>query len=462
MGASPAASIRYQTIALFLALFAIYNSNGRETGSGDTQPAKFTAASIATDGTLVLDSIIQQRPGLAERAAFARDRAGHWRSAYPIVPALIASIPASVLHGLGLVDMNAPLAPNLIAVLTASALTAGAVSLVFVSLTGFTSRRAAWLTTIALGLGTNYWPVVSRTIGAHETVAFGLAVALWSWWRPAPPSVVRATCGAFGLALAGAARPQIAPLVIAFLAAVAARHGVRALVWPCAIVAAVAGAEITRNVAWFGHPLGATAHLESLHPAVHAVPGVMAEHPLENAAGLLFSPSRGILLFSPIVAFAAAGAFRRRQEPGVVWLGAGVVIQFCAYAAYSVWWAGHSFGPRYLTDVLVPLAPLLASGVAWVTAGPIGKWLFAAALAWSMTVAALGAFVYPNDRWNNEPSDVDRHHERLWDWGDSQIRRAWMAPWSPQNFDLLDAGALRVVIPRQEVSAPRTARLPGR
>jgi hypothetical protein len=77
-------------------------------------------------------------------------------------------------------------------------------------------------------------------------------------------------------------------------------------------------------------------------------------------------------------------------------------------------------------------------------AGPLGKSLYAVALAWSIAVAALGAFVYPNDRWNTQPSDVDRQHERLWDWGDSQIGRVWSAPWSPQNFHLFDADVLHV------------------
>ena len=77
-------------------------------------------------------------------------------------------------------DLEAPLAPNLVATLTASALTAAAVSLVFLSLMRLTSPRLALVVAVGLGLGTNYWTLASRTIWQHETVAFGLALALWA------------------------------------------------------------------------------------------------------------------------------------------------------------------------------------------------------------------------------------------------------------------------------------------
>ena len=61
-------------------------------------------------------------------------------------------------------------------------------------------------------------------------------------------------------------------------------------------------------------------------------------------------------------------------------------------------------------------------------------------LAWSIAVAATGAFVYPHDVWNSDP-EVDVHHERLWDWSDLQIVRAWKAGPSPQNFELFSRAA---------------------
>lgn len=43
-------------------------------------------------------------------------------------------------------------------------------------------------------------------------------------------------------------------------------------------------------------------------------------------------------------------------------------------------------------------------------------------------VSGVGAFCYPSPRavdWNATPVDVDRAHERLWDWRDPQLLRLW-------------------------------------
>ena len=118
-------------------------------------------------------------------------------------------------------------------------------------------------------------------------------------------------------------------------------------------------------------------------------------------------------------------------------------VQFCVYAGYSVWWAGHTYGPRYLLDLLVPLAPMGALGAARLARTRLGSAAALGLLGWSVGVAGLGAFVYPNDFWNTTPDDVDLHHERLWDVRDSQIPRAFHSHPSPQNFDLFDRGAIR-------------------
>ena len=46
-----------------------------------------------------------------------------------------------------------------------------------------------------------------------------------------------------------------------------------------------------------------------------------------------------------------------------------------------------------------------------------------------------------------DPVDVDRTHERLWDWSDMQIARTWNAGPSTQNFTLFTVDAVRVPQP---------------
>jgi hypothetical protein len=433
---------------LLLALVVIYNANGREIGTYDSQPTKFTIRELAVAGTLTLDRVVAQQPVFAERDGFAVDRGGHYRSAYSMVPVLAAAIPAIVLQRTGLVDFDAPLAPNLIAALTASVLTAGAATLVYLALLRLVPPGVALWTAVGLGLGTNYWTLVSQTLWQHESVAFGLALALWAWLRVSPSSIGTGllAAGAVGLGMAGMARPQVAPLIACMLAWLVVRVGWRRAPLPIAVVTGIAVVAVSVNLAWFGHPLGALPRLQEGHPDVHLMPGSVSAMPWIGAFGLLFSPSRGLLVFSPIVAIAAAGIWIARRDgrgAALGWLAAAAGVQLVAYSFFSVWWAGHTYGPRYLLDLLVPLTPLAALGVqrlarsAWSTA------LMAILLAWSIAVAGAGAFVYPHEAWNSDPTEIDRDHARLWEIADSQIVRTSRSAASPQNFQLFTRAAIR-------------------
>jgi MFS family permease len=447
-GRPQAAKRRESRIALwlFIGLVLIYNANGREIGTYDSQPTKFTIRELAVAGTLTLDRLVAEQPAFAERAGFAVDRQGHYRSAYSMVPVLIAAGPAMALQTTGLVDFDAPLAPSLAAAVTASAMTTAGVTLVFLSLSRIVRPATALWTAIGLGLGTGYWTLVSQTLWQHESVAFGSALALWAWLRPGSTlTTPRLMTGAVGFGIAGAARPQVAPLILLMVCWLVARIGWRRTIWPAAVLAGIGMAAIAVNLNWFGDPLGGLPRLQEGHPDIHLMPGSFSTTPWIGAAGLLFSPSRGLLVFSPIVVTAVIGLASRAgdRDYRLGWLAAAAGVQFVAYSLFSVWWAGHTYGPRYLLDLLVLLTPFAALGVerAWRTAW--SKALLVVMLAWSIAVAGAGAFVYPHEGWNSTPTEIDRDHARLWDVGDSQILRAFTSAPSPQNFQLLTRAALR-------------------
>jgi hypothetical protein len=431
---------------LFLGLLLIYNANGREIATIDSQPAKFAACELVLAHTLTLDRVVAEHPGLADRPSFQKDLDGHWRDAHAIAPVLLGSVTAAALGWTHLVDLRAPLTPNLVASITASLLTAGGVVLLWLAIGRLVSPRAAWVTAIGLGVGTNLWAAASRTLWGHETVTFGVALAIWAVLRPAgerarPRDLVLA---GVGLALAIAARPQVAPLAGVLLLWMAAREGLRsASAW--IIVAAGVGLVAWFNWRWFGSPMGAAMLLEAANPAVHATTSSFVA-PWAGAAGLLLSPSRGLVVFSPIVLAGLAGvgaAWRYDRRVGLRWLMAAGAVEFVVYASYAIWWGGHTYGPRYTLDLLGPLAPVIAIGVARLLASVPGTAVTSLALAWSIVVAGAGAFIYPNDAWNTNPDEVDTHHERLWQVRDSQIPRALHSAPSPQNFNLWTRDAFR-------------------
>ena len=430
-------SDRVRAAALFAALLVVYNANGREIGNYDSQPTKYAARELLLRGTLALNYVVGAAPQLTERSAFVAARDGRYRSAYSPVPAMAAAVVSWPLWKTGLLDIQAPLGPNRIAKAAASVLTAAAVTFAFFTARRYAPATQAMVIAVGLGLGTGYWSTVSQTLWQHETAIFGLSMAVLALTAPTLRAGHLLALG-IGAGVAATSRPQLAPAVAVLLGTVFVREGWRRGIVSAVIAAALGAALVVSNVQWFGSVLGAMPILEALHPRVHATEGTF-DLRAWGLAGLWLSPNRGLLVFSPIVAVAAAGIpalVRERWRSPLTHCALAALGQYVLYGCYAVWWGGHTYGPRYMLDVLPLLVPLAAAGV---DGRPLPRPAFAVGtlvLAWSVAISALGAFVFPNERWNLLPRDVDRHHERLWDWSDTQILRAWRTETSPQNFSL--------------------------
>jgi hypothetical protein len=438
--------------ALFVALLALYNANGREIASYDSQPAKLAARELLQRGTLTLNYVVGTTPQLLERAPFVAAADGNYRSAYSPAPSLLAAALAFPFYSSGVVDIRAPLAASLIAKGAASILAATASVLLFLAAAHWTSTtRALWIA-VALGLGTGYWTTISQTLWQHESAALGLAAAVWAFARPAELTARTAMLFGTGLGLAGVSRAQLSVAIAVLLVGAFAASPRRFAMLGGAIAGAFAAALIAVNLRWFGHALGAVPLLESLHPSIHATEGSFRPS-ISGLAGLLVSPNRGLLIYSPIVLVALAGipaALRRGRRSPIFWCAVAAVGQYTFYGSYTVWWGGHTYGPRYALDLLPLLVPVAAAFVAAIRITPLERVLASAALAWSVLVAATGAFNYPNERWNVDPRDVDRSHERLWDWSDLQIVRCWTRGPDPMNFRLLSRAATRYQPPAEQ------------
>ncbi|HYT74315.1 MAG TPA: hypothetical protein VEL79_06175, partial [Vicinamibacterales bacterium] len=227
------------------------------------------------------------------------------------------------------------------------------------------------------------------------------------------------------------------------------RSGIRSAFIASAVVAGGAIGMMLLYFHWFGSPFGPLIVVGTNNNRLHGVRSTFTFGPA-GFAGLLVSPNRGLLVFSPVVLVALGGlraAFAEGRRGPLAWCALAAAAQFAAYGVYSVWWAGHTYGPRYLLDVLPLLVPLAAASLARVRARSLVGFASAVALVWSIGVSATGAFCYPNDQWNADPTDVDRDHARLWSWSDMQIVRCWQRGPSPQNFQLFSRDAFRAAGP---------------
>ena len=449
-------------VVLALCMFGVYSANGREIASYDSQPTKYAARELLLRGTLSLNYVVGKTPELANRAGFVQTRSGRIRSAYSPVPAILAAGITWPFWKAGLIDIRAVHAPGLMAAVTSALLVALAVAFAFLIARQQLSSERSLLLAIGFGAGTGLWSTASQTLWQHETAIFGLTLAVLALARgaalsaprdgtavrPAPlPWKVFAAAG-LALGLAAGARLQLAPAVVVLLVGTFVIFGLRACAVASAAAAVILIPVLIVNYQWFGTIVGAAPLLELRHSSVHRTSSTFV-FGIEGFAGLLVSPNRGLFVFSPVVIVALLGI------PGIVrggarsmaaWVCLAGAAQYTLYALYSVWWGGHTYGPRYLLDVLPLLLPAAILGMT-IMKGPVRTTLGTAALAWSVAVAAIGAVNHPQGRWNSEPIDVDREHSRLWDWSDLQVVRTWHAGPSLQNYTLFTADAIRVTEP---------------
>jgi len=430
-------------LLLALGVFLAFNANGREIGTYDSQSTKYAARQLALRGTLTLDEIVTQLPPLKERPGFALARDNHWRSRYPLAPVLPAAAMGFILHHAGVVDLEALYSANIVAKLTASALVAIAVACAFWCARHYASDRVASLVAVGFGLGTGLWPTASQTLWQADSVVVSLAGATVLLHSSSSTGrrrwMLSLSIGSL-IGFAVASRMQVLPAAAVLLAYCVTRRDL-SFAWILTPFTIGIAAVVWTNVVWLGHPLGGAAAMELLHPVVHATQDSLNRRPWEGLAGLLFSPNRGLFIFSPVVLVAFAGlgaAWRMRRTTAAFACTVAALVQIAAYSFYSAWWGGHTYGPRYLLDVLPLLVPAGALAATAAARHRLATAAGLAAAAASIVISATGAFCYPAERWNTDPMSVDTHHERLWDWRDAQIVRCWQTGQSPQNYAFFD------------------------
>jgi hypothetical protein len=180
------------------------------------------------------------------------------------------------------------------------------------------------------------------------------------------------------------------------------------------------------NVAQFGTPAGG-----------YREESILGGPFWTGLAGLLLSPSRGLLFFAPWL-FLGAATLARPSSPWHRACGAAALPILLLHAAFPHWWAGWSYGPRYLTDAAPFLAVLAAPALVdlWRAraARPAGPALAVALVAASIGAQAVGAFCFRSDVWNEKPLDVDEHPERCFELSGSQVPVTLAAGLAPRGF----------------------------
>jgi hypothetical protein len=447
------------------AALALYLANGDLLVGNDAKPSTFLAAKLLVRGELTftpeaepflfhwgLRSAQGVRPetvedweqtidgrSAAEQAAAGRlvllqpkyylapsTQAGRYVSFYGPGPAL-AALPVyalrSALHG-NLLEQ--PRRLWFTAKLAAALYVAASVALVFATARALAGRGPALLAAASYGVGTCVWSTSSQALWQHGPAAFFVALGMYFLQRTREQPGCAAGCG-LSLSAAVACRPTIAILVLAvglyFL--LEQRRALWRYVVSGLPVAVLLGAY---NWVHLGSAFRVAQSMQSAFTRTFSGSDDAWQTPFWTGfTGLLVSPSRGLLVYSPFLAAAAWGAWRSARDPRYGFLrpaalacGATIVV----LSRFHGWWGGWSFGYRELVDLAPLLALLTVPVIPAILRSPWRTSLFALAVAWSVGVQVLGAFAYNVVDWNSlggRNVDLAEHRARLWSVRDSQL-----------------------------------------
>ncbi len=308
---------------------------------------------------------------------------------------------------------------------------------------------AGWSALIALGaaLGTQVWSTASRGLWNHT---WGIALLGSSLYlllahetgRRRLPPVLLATV----LSWAYFVRPTNSLFILGVTVYLLLYHREGFLRY------ALTGA------AWFaGFVAYSWEHFGRVLPSYFAAARLGTSTMVEALEGNLVSPSRGLLIFVPVVVFVVylpLHYWRYRQHTRLLGLAAGVsACHYVAISGFVPWYGGGCYGPRYTTE-LVPWMVLtaslgLAAALRWRADDtvPHRRPIWRATLAvgavllfLSVLVNGRGATARVVKAWNQFPVTVDNQPSRVWDWRYPQILAGIISPPVPDVFPVTTSG----------------------
>lgn len=404
---------------LALGAFLVFNLNlGYGACGGDDMVFRYLPSAILEHGTLTMEPYTEAFTGNGVLHYSVVERGERLVPIYPPATGVL-SLPVFAVPVLLWGDA----VPRfLLGKIAASAMAALSVALVYAALRrlGLTTRQGLLLGGI-YAFATPVHSTASKALCQHPAATLGVAAALYCGVRGRDEGGRWAVLAGLAAGVAMAARPQTALAVVPVCGVLLLRaRGWRG--WAIAAGAAPVGLALAYNLLVAGEVFGGYALVQQRFPEANLRGDVLV-----GSAGIVLSPGRGLLPFVPVAIFAVPGLIRgiRRRDLLVVAAAIGIAATVLLFSRLSTWWAGHAYGPRYLTEVMpllmllfVPLfrAPSILGRRLWAIA-------FGVLAAASLFVHVVGAFGYPCS-WDEQPVSVnDRPIFRSWNPTDTPVTR---------------------------------------
>jgi hypothetical protein len=370
---------------------------------------------------------------------------GHLSSTYPIGTAIVA-FPFYCFYWLGMRGLKwmPPIEianPDFFPMvqqyekLTASLMTAFAVVLFYLIIRLKFSGAIAWFSTLIYAFGTSVWSINSQALwqqGSANLVLLGITLGLLKVNRTSG-KIQNSLLVAIGFlcGLLPGIRPVHLVYAIAVIIYATVTYQRKVLYLLLGLPSALLSASW--NIYYFGLSLksfliaGYTELSREGKSFTQSYYQLTAQQFVTGFFGLLISPSRGILIYSPmtVLAVPGIGSLLRRSDKDTQWflcLTFASLLLFFQYCFFTIWTAAPSYGTRYLTDIMPVLGILTAYGIALglhtIRRQRLWLGLITVLLIYSTSVQIIG--VFGNTFWFGIPYAAP---ERFWQGRDTEIER---------------------------------------
>ncbi|MET0152955.1 MAG: hypothetical protein ABW298_10150 [Candidatus Binatia bacterium] len=414
----------FQSLVLFTATLTVFLTLQPRLGvsSGDTLGARLLPVSVLREGNLDLDEFY---PGISSDHRYSvRKYAGHWYPEFPIFVGITATpiyailsalLPESSSRWTSSYRLENQDAAQSFEQIAASIIATLSVVVVwgFIRAVSPPSMQSMslWIAA-AYGFGTPILSTASRALWMHGPSCLFLAGAALALFVKTDARNLMLLIAGCCLGWACANRPSNAVIVLCVLPWVMLAHGRKAF-----YVAVGLGSTLAIvfwvNASIYDTILGGYAvfasDFHSFSPAVFAT--------------ILFSPSRGLFLFSPYLLFplvlVIASIVRRGPWfPKLLVLAA--VASAVTVACYASWSGGYSFGPRLLCEAALLLTLSLPFYVDRLALHPPAKSLFLVLVIISCHIHITGVR-FGDGEWTGKIFHGKQEVGRFWNPEDSQL-----------------------------------------
>lgn len=407
---------KIRTPFLFFSLiFFLLNSNFRSSNSEDLQALIYLPFSILQEGNVDLDEFPFLYPSYR-----ITEQSGHQFSTFPILTAILATPFYAPFIWFG--GQANEFSVALLSKLVASFFVTLSCLFVFLTLRSQGERPAYWAV-LCYSLGSGLWSILAQDLESQTGGVLIHSIILYFLFSSPPLKTTKCFWIGVCLGIAMGIRQSnlISALGIVFILLI---HLGKKAFFPL-LFGTILGylPQLYLNLTLYGDLLGGYGANHQLWGfRMNPTTGHYFSHPIGwGILGLLGSPSRGILIYSPWLFFFSAGYRLRWREGGLSrLLLIPVIAHLLFYASFWNWPGGVHYGGRFLLDVF-PYVIYLCF--------PIFQrpsFLLKISIGIALIIQAIGVYGYENSgpySWDLTPIHTIHQPSRYWDFYDNQIWR---------------------------------------